>query len=41
MPGKTNIRIKNTPTCQYCNEDDDIQHIFLFSSKTHDFWVVI
>ncbi len=32
------IRIKNTPTCQYCNEYDDIQHLFLFCSKTHDFW---
>ncbi len=33
-----NVRIKNTPTCQYCNEDDDIQHFHLFCSKTHDFW---
>ncbi len=31
--GLKNIRIKNTPTCQYCSEDDDIQHFFLFYSK--------
>ncbi len=40
MPGQ-NIRIKNIATCQYCKEDDDIQHLFLFCSKTHNFWELV
>ncbi len=36
-----NITTKNTPTWQYCNEDDNIQHFVLFCSKTHDFWDIL
>ncbi len=38
MPGYKILGIKKTATCQYCHEDNNPQYLFVFCSKTHDFW---
>ncbi len=33
-----NIKIQNSPVCDYCNNVDDLPHYFIRSPKVAEFW---
>jgi hypothetical protein len=37
----SDIKIKDSPPCDYCNETDTIQHYILYCDKVNTFWKYI